>query len=427
MKILFLSHYFPPEINAPASRTYEHCKVWAEQGHEVTVVTCVPNHPQGKIYPPYRNRLWQREERDGIQVIRLFTYATANEGFLRRTANYVLFLKMVALMVWRLPKADVVVSTSPQFFAGLAGYLVSRVKRVPWVLEVRDLWPDSILAVGAMKNRRLIAVLEALERFAYRKAARIVSVTDSFVPHIEARGGAGKTVVIKNGVNLDLFKPRPRDEAFARELGCEGRFVAAYVGTHGMAHGLDTLLEAAKLLQSDKRFRFVMVGGGAERARLLAKRDAMGLSNVVMLEQMAKEEMPRLWSICDASLVLLRDLPLFASVIPSKIFESMAMGVPILLGVRGESAEIVQAAGCGLAIPPENPAALAQALRDMADDPSELEAWRRVGQGYVREHFDRRVLAMRFLDLLAEMTGMPGGTTASDRHARLHDSRDAAA
>ena len=402
MRILFLSHYFPPEINAPASRTYEHCKVWAAAGHKVTVVTCFPNHPAGIIYPPYRNRLWQREERDGIDVIRLLTYATANEGFVKRTANYVLYLIMVALFVWRLPKADVVVSTSPQFFCGLAGYLVSRVKRTPWVLEIRDLWPESILAVGAIKNRRIIAALEWLERFAYAKASRIVSVTDSFVPHIEARGGAGKTEVVKNGADLSLFKPQPRDDAFARQLGVEGKFVAAYVGTHGMAHGLDSLLEAARLLRDDARFAFVMAGGGAERARVVEKRDALGLDNVIMLEQMAKEDMPKLWSICDASLVLLRDLPLFTSVIPSKIFESMAMGVPILLGVRGESAAIIEAAGCGKAIPPEDPEALAQALREMADDPALCARWREAGQAYVREHFDRAVLARRFLQIMTE-------------------------
>ena len=402
MRILFLSHYFPPEINAPASRTYEHCKVWAAAGHQVTVVTCFPNHPAGIIYPPYRNRLWQREERDGIDVIRLLTYATANEGFVKRTANYLLYLVMVALFVWRLPKADVVVSTSPQFFCGLAGYLVSRVKRAPWVLEIRDLWPESILAVGAIKNRRVIAALERLERFAYAKAARIVSVTDSFVPHIEACGGAGKTEVVKNGADLSLFKPQPRDDAFARQLGVEGKFVAAYVGTHGMAHGLDSLLEAARLLRDDARFAFVMAGGGAERARLVEKRDALGLDNVIMLEQMAKEDMPRLWSICDASLVLLRDLPLFTSVIPSKIFESMAMGVPILLGVRGESAAIIEAAGCGKAIPPEDPEVLAQALREMADDPALCAHWREAGEVYVREHFDRAVLAMRFLQIVKE-------------------------
>ena len=400
MRILFLTHYFPPEINAPASRTNEHCKVWAAAGHKVTVVTCFPNHPTGIIYPPYRNRLWQREERDGIQVIRILTYATANEGFVKRTANYLLYLIMVTLFVWRLPKTDVVVSTSPQFFCGLAGYLVSRVKRAPWVLEVRDLWPESILAVGAIQNRRIIAALDWLERFAYAKAARIVSVTDSFVPHIEARGGAGKTEVVKNGADLSLFKPQPRDEAFARELGVDGRFVAAYVGTHGMAHGLNSLLEAARLLRDDQRFAFVMVGGGAERARLLEKRDAFGLDNVVMLEQMAREDMPKLWSICDASLVLLRGLPLFTSVIPSKIFESMAMGVPILLGVRGESASIIEAAGCGRVLPPENPEALAEALREMADNPALCARWREAGQTYVRQHFDRKVLAEHFFEIL---------------------------
>lgn len=187
MHILFLSHYFPPEVNAPASRTFEHCRQWVRDGHRVTVVTCAPNHPRGNVYPGYRNALYAREEKEGVTVIRVWTYITANEGFLKRTLNYVSYLVAATLAAPFLPKVDVIISTSPQFFNGLAGYVVSRVKRTPWVLEIRDLWPESILAVGAIRNRTVIRALEWLELFAYRKADRIVPVTDAFQRYIQEK------------------------------------------------------------------------------------------------------------------------------------------------------------------------------------------------------------------------------------------------
>ncbi len=400
MKILFLTHYFPPEVNAPASRTFEHCREWVREGHDVTVVTNTPNHPRGEIYPGYRNRLFQREEMGGIRVIRMLTYVTANEGIVKRTVNFILFFIMSVLAVPFLPRCDVVVSTSPQFFAGLAGYVVSRLKRAPWVLEVRDLWPESILSVGAISNQRVIRLLEGLEAFAYGKADAIVSVTDAFKVHIEARGGRGKVSVIKNGVDLSLFKAAPRDRAFARELGIDGKFVAAYVGTHGMAHGLDTILDAAQRLDGRSNVVFLLVGEGSEKRRLDQKRDALGLTNIVMLGQQPKETMPRIWSVADVSLVLLRKLDLFTSVIPSKIFESMAMGKPIVLGVLGESRNIVEAAGAGIGIEPEDAGALALEVRKIASDGSLYRRMAEHGPAYVREHFDRRKLAQKYSRLL---------------------------
>lgn len=400
MKILFLTHYFPPEVNAPASRTFEHCREWAREGHDVTVVTNTPNHPKGEIYPGYRNRLIQKEDMGEIQVIRMLTYVTANEGVIKRTLNFVLFLMMSVFSTPFFPRCDIVVSTSPQFFAGLAGYFVSRLKRVPWVLEIRDLWPESILSVGAISSPRVIRILEGLEAFAYRKADAIVSVTDAFKPHIETRGGGGKVSVIKNGVDLSLFEAAPRDRAFAEELGIDGKFVAAYVGTHGMAHGLDTILDAAQRLDGDPSVVFLLVGEGSEKRRLERKRDALGLTNVVLMGQQPKDSMPRLWSVADVSLVLLRKLDLFTTVIPSKIFESMAMGKPIILGVLGESRAIVEAAGAGVGIEPENAGALAMEVRKLASDRSLYRRMAERGPVYVSEHFDRRKLARQYLLLL---------------------------
>lgn len=402
MKILFLSHYFPPEVNAPASRTFEHCRLWVQQGHEVTVVTCVPNHPHGCIFPGYQNRLYAREERDGIQVVRVLTYATANEGMFKRTWNYMLFMVVATLVAPFLRRADVVITTSPQFFNGLAGYGVSRIKRCPWILEIRDLWPESILTVNAIRNRRIIRFLERLEEFAYRKADSIVSVTESFVQHIEARGGRGKVTVIRNGADLQMFGNRAYDRDLARELGLEGKFVAAYVGTHGMAHGLGTLVDAAIPLSDRLDIAILMVGDGAEKRHLQARVNDLGLKNIIMLGQQPKEMMPQIWSVCDLSLVLLRKSELFKKVIPSKIFEAMAMAKPVVLGVEGESQEIIEAAGAGVTIEPENAGELASTIRRLADDRALCRRLGRNGQAYVRVNFDRHQLAARFLALLEE-------------------------
>ncbi|MCS6897081.1 MAG: glycosyltransferase family 4 protein, partial [Nitrospira sp.] len=403
MRILFLSHYFPPEVNAPASRTYEHCKQWVKAGHEVTVVTCAPNHPRGVVYEGYRNAVFQREEKDGIRVVRVWTYVTANEGFLKRTINYVSYMVSAVLVAPFLAPCDVVISTSPQFFNGLAGYIVSRLKRVPWVLEIRDLWPESIVAVGAITSRPIIRVLEWLELFAYRKATHLVVVTDAFKSHMDRLGiSADKVTVIKNGADLSLYqRPSQGHEALARELGLEGKFVASYFGTHGMAHHLETVLEAADQLRDHPRIVFLLVGDGAERKRLVDMRDAMNLSNVLMLPQQPKERMPMLWSLSNVSLVLLKKSDLFKTVLPSKIFESMAMEKPIILGVEGESAELVRRSGGGVCIPPEDAKELAAQVLRLHDDHALCGELGARGRAFVLRHFDRAKLAGEFVRLLS--------------------------
>jgi glycosyltransferase involved in cell wall biosynthesis len=404
MRILFLSHYFPPEVNAPASRTFEHCREWVRTGHQVTVVTCAPNHPRGVVYPGYRNRLWQRESRDGIDIIRLGTYISANEGFARRSLCYLSFLIACVCAVPFLPRADVLITTSPQFFNGLAGYPVRMLKRIPWVLEVRDLWPESILAVGALKNRLLIRFLSGLERFAYRRCDHIVPVTDAFRRHIVATGiAAQKISVVRNGVDLALFTGDADPQELRARLGLEGKFVVSYVGTHGMAHGLETVLNAAAQLRSHTHIAFLLVGDGAERQRLLGLRDQLGLTNVTMLEQQPKQLMPQIWALSDASLVLLRKLPLFETVIPSKIFESMAMGRPIILGVGGEAREVLEEARAGLLIEPESSAGLCLAVLKLAHDRALSRQLGANGKEYVAAHFDRSVLARHFEGVLVAL------------------------
>ena len=402
MRIIFYTHYYPPEVNAPASRTSEHARVWAKAGHDVVVVTCAPNHPGGKIYPGFKNRLFQSEMIDGVQVVRVWTCLAANEGFLRRTLNYVSYAISATLATFWLKRPDVIISTSPQFFCGLTGLLAKMIKRVPWVLEIRDLWPESIVTVGAMRNGVTVRFLERLESLAYRKADKIVVVADAFAPHISRRGGGDKVSVIKNGANLDMFTRPVGASAIKQQLGLDGRFVAAYVGTHGMAHGLDTVLDAAQALRDDPRIVFLFVGDGAERQRLEQRKLDMALTNVVMLGQQPKSAMPGIWAATDASLIVLRRDDLFKKVLPSKMFEAMAMRCPIILGVEGEALELLKEAGAGLAVTPQNAHELAAAVTRLANDPALADTLGANGEQFVREHFDRSKLAMRYIDLLAQ-------------------------
>ncbi|MEK6637275.1 MAG: glycosyltransferase family 4 protein [Pseudomonadota bacterium] len=406
MKILALTHYYPPEVNAPASRMSEHAKAWQAAGHEVTIVTCAPNHPAGTLYPGYRNRFYQEELVDGIRVIRLWTWLAANEGFLPRIANYLSYFMSVFVWMWRLPKADIVLSTSPQFFCGLAGALFQRRAR-PWVLEIRDLWPESIVAVGAMKRSRIVRLLEAIEGWAYRKADLVVPVTDGFVHHIRKDRQEKPIAVIKNGVDLQQFATADRQAvaAFREKHGLGERFIAAYVGTHGMAHGLDIILDAAERLRNRPDIVFLTVGDGAERKRLEADCAQRGLSNVMILGQQPKAMMPVVWGASDAALVLLRKSDTFKTVIPSKIFEAMALRCPIILGVEGEALELVASANAGLPITPGDSRELADAVIRLTDDQGLCERIGSDARAFVEQNFERRVLAMRYLDLMAQTVG----------------------
>jgi glycosyltransferase involved in cell wall biosynthesis len=402
MHILFLCHYFPPEVNAPASRTYENAKRWVRAGHKVTVLTCHPSHPGGVVYPGFKNSVHAWEEKDGIRVLRVGTYLSANKGFVKRTANYVSFMLSAMAQCWRVKGVDLVVSTSPQFFCGMGGYFVSRFKGCPWVLEIRDLWPESIIAVGAISNRRVIKALEGIESFLYRKADHIISLTNAFKRHIMGRGiAAEKISVVTNGADLERYSPGGRMNEARTELRLgEDVFLASYIGTHGMAHGLGTIMRAAKRLENEPGIRFLLVGDGAEREKLLKEKEEMGLTNVIMLGQQPKERMPEFLAASDACLVLLIKSELFKTVLPSKIFEAMAMKRPIILGVEGESRELVEAGGCGLCIEPENDRELAEAVLRLAREPQLGAELGERGAEFVARRFDREVLAMEYLEVL---------------------------
>ncbi|MGY6214061.1 glycosyltransferase family 4 protein [Methylolobus aquaticus] len=405
MHILFLTDNFPPEVNAPASRTFEHCREWVKLGHEVTVITGAPNFPAGKVFEGYRNRLWQTETMEGIRVIRVWTYITANAGFLPRILDYVSFMLSAIAGAPFVRKVDLIVATSPQLFTPCAAYVVSRLERIPYVFELRDLWPESIKAVGAIGNTRVIRLLERLELFLYRKAVRIVSVTESFRRNLASRGIDPKKIfVVTNGVDITRFHPLPRDQELAASLGLEGKFVAGYIGTHGMAHALETLLEAAAILKKQTGgddVRLLFLGDGARKQAIRDRATEMGLDNVVFLDTVPKDQVPRHWSLLDVSIIHLKKTQLFTTVIPSKLFECMGMGIPVLHGVAGESAEIVEREGVGLVFEPENAQALAECVLKLKSD-SALYAQLRENGLRAAGKYDRGEMARRMLEVLED-------------------------
>jgi len=404
MRILFLSHYYPPEVNAPANRVSQLARAWAADGHDVTVLTGFPNHPTGIVPPAYRGRPYIRHEMDcGVHVARTPIYAAPNEHILRRSLNYSSYSVSAATIgpfITGFP--DVVVATSPQFLTAVAGYAVARVKRVPFVLEVRDLWPASIVDVGAMRpGSPVVRALEAAERFLYRHADHIVVVTDSFVESIAAHGiPRGRISVVKNGVDLEMFRSGPTENAVRERLGLRDKFVAAYIGTHGMAHGLGTVLEAAALLRRDDRYRFLLIGDGAEKRGLQERAALEGLANVLFLDQLPHEAIPEHVRAADVTLVMLRDRALFRSVIPSKIFEFMGAARPIVIGVDGEARRLVEDAGAGVFVPPEDAATLAGTLRRLDGDAAARARMGQSGRAFVERHFSRQAQARLYLEHL---------------------------
>jgi glycosyltransferase involved in cell wall biosynthesis len=413
MHVLFISHYFPPEVNAPASRTHEHCREWIRQGHEVTVITGVPNHPRGVLFEGYENRLVQEEVVDGIRVIRTWMFLSANEGFAGRIANYLLFAGAAVLACFKAKRPDVVIATSPQFFAGLAGMLVSRLRGAPFVLEIRDLWPESIVALGQLRPGFLLRCLEWLETVLYRSAAGIVVNTRSFIDHITARGvPLDRIELVPNGIDPQLFRPRPRDDALLRKHGLEDRYLVAYIGTLGLAHGVETLLDTAELLSDRADLHFLIIGDGAARASLAADAERRQLGNVTLMGLRPRSEIPDWIASIDLQVVLLRDLAIFRSVIPSKVFEFCAQERPVVVSTpRGEIREMIEAANAGISIEPEQPEALAAAILSCRRNPQETASMARRGREWVEAGFVRDDLARRMLCFIERIVdeSRPGG------------------
>lgn len=404
MKIVYLSQYYPPEMGAPAARVSAFARRWARAGHDVTVLTTFPNHPTGVVAAEYRGRARAIEIDQGVRVVRTYIYAAANKGIVKRSISYASFSLTAVAQGWGpIGRPDVLIATSPQFLALASGWVLSRLRGVPLVVEIRDLWPDSIVAVGALPaSSPLVKILRVAERFAYAQADLVLSVTRSFVPIVKERG-ARRVAFVPNGADPRSFEPPGDREALRARFGLPSGFVASFVGTIGMAHGLDVVLEAAARLRDRPDVLFWLVGEGAQRAELEALARRQGLSNVRFEGQVPRGDVPAVLGASDAAMVLLRPDPVFETVLPSKMFEAMAARCPVVLGVRGEAQALLEESGAGVAIAPGDGAALADAVLTLAADPERRIRLGANGLSFVTERYSHDALAARYLETLRSL------------------------
>ncbi|MFI5113882.1 MAG: glycosyltransferase family 4 protein [Terriglobales bacterium] len=412
MKILYLSQYFPPEMGAPAARAAELSRHWARMGHEVTVLTGFPNHPTGVVPPEWRSRLrrlFYRETVDGVQVARTWLWPLPNRKAHERIRNYASFCLSAAVSGLRFEKPDVLIGSSPQLLVALAAWWLAWWKRVPFVFEVRDLWPESLAAVGAGGEGTVLhRTLGAIAGFLYRRAARIVVVTPAFKDHLIRywHVPAARISIVENGVETDLFRPAPAAMEVRKQLRLEDRFLIFYIGTMGMAHGLETLIAAAEELQTAlPSAMFLLIGEGAEKERIVKLAAARGLNNIQFLCQQPRERIPGYVSAADVCLVMLKKTELFKTVIPTKLLEYMACERPVIVAVDGEARRIVEEAGAGVFVEPENSKELVKAILDLAGNAERRQQMGARGRQYIVSKLSREQTAKDYITVLASLSG----------------------
>jgi len=416
MQVLYISQYYPPEACAPAARVDGFTREWVRAGTEVRVLTGFPNHPEGILHRDYR-KVWRRgfvrEEREGVKVYRAWLYPSANRKLWGRGANFASFALSAALAgLGVAPRNGVVIATSPQILVGVSGWAVGALRRLPWVFEVRDLWPESLVGVGqATADSLLYRSVGKVAHFLYRHATHIVVDGEWKRRHLIHQGvQTSRISVIRNGIEEDFCLPPNSAEAQAarlqlrKELGLRDEFVLLYAGTLGMAHGLETILQAAERLRGRDDIVFLLVGAGAERGQLCELIEKLRITNVRLLEKQPRERIPSFLAAADACLAPLRNKEVFKSAIPSKMFEAMAAGKPAILGVEGEAKEILLASQAGLAIRPEDPQSMAEAILRLRNDPALCYALGRNGRQAALENYLRRAQAAKYLNLLGELS-----------------------
>jgi len=405
MKISWYSHYFTPEIGAPSARLFDLSNQWVGAGHAVSVTTCFPNHPGGELYPGYRMVLHQEEHLNGITVHRLPTYVTANRGFIKKLGGHLSYIPPALVRAVALKEAaDIIIGTSPTFFAAMAGAGAALLRQRPLVMEVRDLWPAIFVELGVLKNPMLIRMLEAIELALYRQASAVVTVTEAFRQNLISRGvDPRKVAMIPNGADTDFWLPDNDARQYKDELGLGDKFVVLYIGAHGISHGLASVLECARRLQSvAPDIQFLFVGDGAEKPMLEKRAGELGLQNVAFHAPVDKMGVRRYYALSDVCLVPLRDIPLFDAFIPSKMFEIMAMGRPIVASLKGEAADIVRRSGGGIIVRPEDAGALQAAIQDLYKQRRLCAELGNRGRRFVCDHYSRRALAEQYIGVLEE-------------------------
>jgi glycosyltransferase involved in cell wall biosynthesis len=410
VKILYVSQYFPPEMGAPAARAAELSRHWARLGHDVTVLTGFPNHPTGVVPEDWRSRLRglrYTEAVDGVRIVRTWLWPLPNRKAHERIRNYTSFCVSAAVSGLALPKPDVVIATSPQLLCALSGWWLAFWKRVPFVFEVRDLWPESLAAVGAgSEGTWLHRTLGAIAGFLYRRADRIVVVSPAFKDHLMRYWSvpAAKISIVENGVETDLFRLDPAASEVRKQLKVENRFLICYIGTMGNAHGLETLIAAAEELKTTlPNAMFLLIGEGAEKERIVQLAAARGITNVQFFGQQPRETIPAYVSAADLCLVMLKKTELFKTVIPTKLLEYMACERPVIVAVDGQARQIVEEAGAGVFVEPENSKALVKTILDLAEAPEHRRQMGASGRQYIVNKLSREKTAQDYITVLESL------------------------
>jgi glycosyltransferase involved in cell wall biosynthesis len=407
MKFLILTQYFPPEVGAPQVRLASMLRELKKAGHSAEVVTALPNHPTGQIHESYRGRFLVRDDFEGVPVLRTWLYAATGAGA-RRMLNYGSFTASCVAGLACASRPDVLFIESPPLFLAAPAIVAARAWRCASVLNVADLWPDSVRDLGLVADGPMLRAAEALELWSYRHSTFVNAVTDGIrqtlveKKHVPAR----KVLFLPNGVDLERFSPMPADEPLAKELRVAPGRAIVYAGTLGIAQGLEVALHAMKRLQDEgvNDLRLVLLGDGSAKTMLVGLAESLGLANVTFLDPRPPEFVPRLYSLALAGLVALKDIPLFEGARPSKMFPIMGTGRPVLYSGRGEGADLVEQNQAGLVVPPEDPIALAEAIKQLAASPELVSSLGQRGREFVMQNYSwQRLVGAWIRDLEERM------------------------
>jgi len=405
MRILYLSQYFPPEIGAGENRAFEMVKNLERLGHQVTVITEFPNYPSGIVPNTYRFRFFEKKRFKGIEVIRSYVKASPERSFINRISLYLSFMLTSVLAGLKIKrKFDLVYATSPPLFVGLAGYFISRIKNCKFVFEARDIWPDAAIVLGQLKNKTLIGLSKKIESLCYREADRIVVATQGLSFLLQEKSVPwDKIEVVLNGVNTQFFKYVPEKERYKKKIGYQDKFLALYFGTIGLAHGVDTLVEVARLLKERDQIRFLLVGNGPDIEKIRKLNDSYGLNNLDIQEEKPRREILELIAAADVCLVPVRKKKFFRSALPVKMFEAWACGRPIVLSVDGEAREHLEKARAGVWAEPEDAEGIKDAILLLHNNPRLCREFGKNGRSYVEKHFSRKIQAERLEKILVKV------------------------
>lgn len=404
MNILYITQFYPPETGAASVRANEFINNWAKCGHHVAALTGFPNYPKGEFYPGYKNSICDIEENNNIKIIRTFTYIPKYRSITLRIVNQITFNVFSIIGGLRASKPDVVIASSPPFGIGLVGYLLSRFWRAKFIFEVRDLFPESAIAFGVLNNRLLIRCLKVIEKFYYKKADLIVGATQGICDFIAGIGiPQSKIRKITNGVNVDFFK-KISSTNFRKDHKLEDYFIVMYTGIHGRAENLSTLIEAAKLTKYKKSIRYVLIGDGVEKKKLMKLSENYRLNNILFIESQPMKCMPQILASADLCFSSRKDLSISTGALPVKIFEYMACEKPVVISIKGEAEKLVRAAGAGICVDPDDAESLAMAISNLEKDESLRNKFRKNSRAFVEKYYNRQNISAHYLDLLKETT-----------------------